>query len=58
MYFAKNLKMTHAVEGGGGSHVLLFLWFWRIAYKNRCVTYPLHLNTFETIEKTEPDNYD
>ena len=37
---------------------MLFASLWRIAYKNWYVTHPLYLNTFETTEKMEPDNYD
>ena len=39
-------------------YVMLFAPLWRTAYKNRYVTHPLYLNTFETIEKVEPDSYD
>ena len=39
-------------------YVMLFAPLWRTAYKNRYVTHPLYFNTFETIEKVEPDNYD
>ena len=52
MYFVENLDMTHAVGGGRGGRVMLFDVI--MTY----VTHPLHLNTFETIEKVEPDNYD
>ena len=57
MYFVENLEITHAVGGvlGGGSCCLRH-------YDPLCtkidVTHPLYLNTFETIEKVEPDNYD
>ena len=57
MDFAENLEMTHIVSAGGMG-VMLFVSLWRIAYENRYVTHPLHLNTFETIEKMEPHNYD
>ena len=50
--------MTHAVGGGRGERVMLFASLWRTAYKNRYVTHSLYLNTFETIEKVEPENYD
>ena len=58
MHFAKNLEMTHAVGGGRGGRVMLFVSLRRTAYKNRYVAYPLYLNTFETIEKVDPNNYD
>ena len=44
--------------GGGGGGGILFKLLWRIAYKNWYVNHPLYLNTFETIEKMEPENYD
>ena len=56
MYFVENLEMTYVVTAGGGG--MLFASLWHIAYKNWYVTHPLHLNTFETIEKMEPDNCD
>ena len=56
MYFVENLEMTHVVGGGGAG--MLFASLWRIADKNRYMTHPLYLNTFETIEKMEPDNND
>ena len=37
---------------------MLFMSLRRIAYENRYVTHPLYLNTFVTIEKMEPRNYD
>ena len=49
--------MTHIV-GGGGREVMLFVSISRIAYENRYVANPLYLNTFLTIEKKEPRNYD
>ena len=58
MYFVENLEMAHAVGGERGGRVMLFAPLWRTAYKNRYVTHPLYLNTFETIEKVEPDSYD
>ena len=58
MYFVKNLEMAHAVGGGRGGRVMLFTSLWRTAYKNRYVTHSLHLNTFGTIEKVEPETYD
>ena len=58
MHFVKNLEMAHAVGGGRGERVILFASLSRTAYKNRYVTHPLYLNTFETIEKVEPENYD
>ena len=58
MYFVENLEMTHAVGGGRGGRVMLFESLRRTAYKNRYVSYPLYLNTFETIEKVDPNNYD
>ena len=57
MDFAENLEMTHIVSGGGMG-VMLFVSLWRIAYENRYVTHLLYLNTFVTIEKVEPRNYD
>ena len=57
MDFAENLEMTDIVNGGGMG-VMLFVSLWRIAYENRYVTHPLHLNTFVTIEEVEPHNYD
>ena len=58
MNFVENLEMTHEVGGGRGESAMLFASLWRTAYKNRYVTHPLYLNTFEVIEKVEPDNYD
>ena len=37
---------------------MLFASLWRSSYKNWHVTHPLYLNTFEVIEKMEPDKYD
>ena len=37
---------------------MLFVLLWRIVYEIRYVTHPLYLNTFVTIEKMEPHNYD
>ena len=37
---------------------MLSLSTWLIAYENWYVTHPLYLNTFATIEKMEPRNYD
>ena len=56
MYFIENLEMTHAVGGerGGKGHVFCVI-------MTHCVQkspYPLDLNTFETSEKVDPDNYD
>ena len=42
-------------EGGGD---MLVASLWHIAYINWYVFHPLYLNTWETIEKMEPDNYD
>ena len=50
MDFAENLEMTHIVSAGGMG-VMLFVSLWPIAYENRYVTHPLHLNIFVTIEK-------
>ena len=58
MYFVENLEMTHAVGGEREGRAMLFASLWRTANKNRYVTHPLYLSTFETIEKVEPDNYD
>ena len=57
MDFVKNLEVTPIVEGRGMG-VMLFVSFRLIAYENRYVTHPLYLNTFVTIEKMEPHNYD
>ena len=57
MDFAENLETMHIVSGERMG-VMLFVSLWRIAYENRYVTHPLHLNTFVTIEKTEPHNYE
>ena len=53
----KNLEVTHIVRGGERG-ILLFVSFSRIAYEIQYVTHPLYLNTFVTIEKMEPRNYD
>ena len=37
---------------------MLFVSLWEIAYENRYVAHPWYLNTFVTIEKIEPRNYD
>ena len=37
---------------------MLFVSLWRIEYENRYATHLLYLNTFVTIEKIEPRNYD
>ena len=58
MYFVENLEMTHAIGGGRGGRVMLVASLRRTAHKNRYVTHPLYLTTFQTIEKVEPDNYD
>ena len=58
MYFVENLETTHAVGGRRGARVMLFASLLHTAYKNRYVTHTLYLNTFETIEKVEPGNYD
>ena len=51
MDFVENLEMTHIVRGG-----VTFICV--IAYENRFVTHSLYRNTFLTIEKMEPHNYD
>ena len=56
MDFVKNLGMTYVVGGGGG--VKLFASLWPIADENQYVNHSLYLNTFVTIEKMEPRNYD
>ena len=57
MDFVKNLEVAHIVRVGGRG-VMLFVSLWLIAYENRYVAHPLYLNTFVTIEKMEPRNYD
>ena len=56
MDFVKNLEVTHIVGGGGRESCYLF--HYDKLYENRCVAHPLYLNTFVTIEKIEPRNYD
>ena len=55
---SKIWKSNSVVRGGPEGKGMLFASLWRIAYKNWYVTHTLYLNTFETVEKMEPDNYD
>ena len=57
MDFVENVEMTYVVGGGEGGF-MLFESLRRIACKNRYVTHPLYLSTFETIEEMETVNYD
>ena len=52
MGFAENLEMAHIVGGRGGRVTSV------IMTHRRYVTHTLYLNTFVTIEKMEPHNYD
>ena len=56
MDFVENLEMTHIVRGRGGRHVICVIM--TITYVNRYVSHALYFNTFVTIEKMEPYNYD
>ena len=60
MDFNENLEMTRIVVGGAGNHVICVIMtsLWRIAYEHWYDTHPLYLNTFLTIEKMQPHNYD
>ena len=56
MDFAENLEMTHIVRGGGWGHVICVIMM-------HCVQKSIsdssqYFNTFVTIERVEPHNYD